>query len=298
MKMNISGNHTNSTNKTITAAILGVVFAGIIVATSATAAGASSECGEYSFGFAGTLLLNDGISGSAGPFLIELPAGTYDVTLRSFDAHDEHPGQVEQTEEQWYVALDSGWVSGFTNDIPDESNHSTTVLGSQEIEQSNAISVHHRGVGNINSVEVVCVGFTTVLTEPAPVEVAAENVEITPVDESVEAPVETPTTPTTAVPTAVPAAEIPEPAPESPAVAAPVPVVAEVAGAVEELPAQLPPTVSLTRAPTMVLAQVETAPMLALTGPSTTTLALALGGLLLITLGASMVVLEKRVAAG
>jgi len=75
-----------------------VVLAGI--ATSAfglatsSAAGATMGCGQTSFGFEGTRLLNDGISNSAGPFSITLPAGTYDVVMQSYDAHDEHPGQV------------------------------------------------------------------------------------------------------------------------------------------------------------------------------------------------------------
>lgn len=126
-------------------------------------AGATMGCGEYSFGFAGTRLLNDGISHVAGPFTIELPADTYDVIMQSHDAHDEHPGQTEQTEEQWYFVLDSGYQSPLTVDIPDDQNLTVTVVENQMIaSDTTSITVHHRGVGSVNSVDVVCVGFTPV----------------------------------------------------------------------------------------------------------------------------------------
>jgi len=57
---------------------IGTLVLGVLTLTP-VAAGAQNGCGEYSYGFAGTRLLNDGISDSAGPFTIDLPAGTYDV---------------------------------------------------------------------------------------------------------------------------------------------------------------------------------------------------------------------------
>ncbi len=138
------------------------LLAAALVLPGQAASAARPGCGEYSFGFEGTRLLNDGISTSAGPFTISLPAGTYDVTMVSHDAHDDHPGQVEQTQEQWYVELDSGYRSPPTNDIPDDTNDMTTVAGAQQIGASTEISVHHLLEGGVNSVDVVCVGFTTV----------------------------------------------------------------------------------------------------------------------------------------
>lgn len=168
---------------------------------------ASTGCGEYSFGFEGTRLLNDGISTSAGSFTIALPAGTYDVTMVSHDAHDEHPGQDDQTQEQFYFTLDSGYTSPPSNDIPNDVNDMTTIVGAQEIGDTTSITVHHLGQGGVNSVDVRCVGFTTV-------QVAGPDPE--PEPEVVD----------------------PEPEPE-PEVAAPAPVTPEVAAKVETPVAQL-----------------------------------------------------------
>lgn len=129
----------------------------------ATALGAQTSCGEYSFAFPGTRLLNDGINDSAGPFTIELRPGTYDVTMRSHDAHDQHPGQL-QNGEQWYFVLDSGYTSPRTPDIPDDQNTVSLTVPGQRIDASTSIIVRHNGTGSINSVDVVCVGFTSVPT--------------------------------------------------------------------------------------------------------------------------------------
>ncbi|MDW3180213.1 MAG: hypothetical protein R8J94_22765 [Acidimicrobiia bacterium] len=158
----------------ILAAVLALSGVGLLA--TASTAGASTGCGEYSFGFAGTRLLNDGISETAGPFAIELPAGTYDIRLDSHDAHDEHPGQDEQTQEQWYFSLDSGYSSPASHDVADDQNFSVTEFYGVEIPASTAITVHHLGEGGINSVDVLCVGFT-----PAKVAVP-ENV--VPVEET------------------------------------------------------------------------------------------------------------------
>ncbi|RZV45465.1 MAG: hypothetical protein EX269_09830 [Acidimicrobiales bacterium] len=121
---------------------------------------ASSGCGTYSFGFAGTRLINDGISNDAGPFAITLPAGTYDISMVSHDNHPSPDYQTSQTGEQWFLKLDSGYVSPLTNDIPASEEWMTTMVNSQVIGETSAISVHHAGVGGVNSVNVVCVGFT------------------------------------------------------------------------------------------------------------------------------------------
>lgn len=140
--------------------IVAIMAAGILV-TSAGAVGAASEgCGSTSYGFTGTRLLNDGISDSAGPFTIDLPAGTYDITMRSNDNHPSPDYQVEQTQEQWYFSLDNGYVSPPTLDVPADQTEITTTLGPVELEAATAITVHHLGEGNINSVNVECVGFT------------------------------------------------------------------------------------------------------------------------------------------
>lgn len=127
-------------------------------------AGADGGCGEYSFGFTDTRLINDGISNSAGPFPIDLPAGLYDVTMVGKDNHTTTP-YSDQPGERWYVDLNNGWQSPLTDDLPDDMDMMTTALAAQTISASTAISVHHAGEGNVNSIEVVCVGFTTVVSE-------------------------------------------------------------------------------------------------------------------------------------
>lgn len=248
----------------VSAAVCAVVGLTLLGAAT-TAAGAASPCGDHSFGFEGTRLLNDGISNSAGPFTISLPAGTYDIAMHSHDAHDEHPGQIEQTMEQWYFVLDSGYVSPMTVDVPDDLNDSDTFAAAQVIGDSTTITLHHRGEGNTNSVDPTCVGFTIV--EPATPE---------PV---VEAPTTTTTTPEISVVTE-------EPVEETPVVAAPstteaIPPV--VAGVVETAP----PVKAQVAAP---------APQLALTGPSSLTLAMTFAGLAMLVIGAALVLDERRVA--
>ncbi len=151
-----------------------VSVSGVILFGAASPAGAASGCGEYSFGFDGTRLLNDGISTTAGPFSINLPEGTYTVTAKSFDDHDAHPGQLEQTQEQWRIHLDSGYVSPPTNDVPESSNYSTTTFTNQTIGASSTITLTHLGQGGVNSVSPLCVGFTS--EAPAPTSVTPTTV--------------------------------------------------------------------------------------------------------------------------
>ncbi len=249
---------------------------------AATAAGASTACGEYSYGFAGTRLLNDGISNSAGPFAIDLPAGTYSVTLVSHDSHDAQDGVPTQPGEQYVVVLDSGYVSPPSTDIADDQNDMTTTHAGQVIEASTAISVRHLGGDSINSVDVLCVGFT-----PEP-----------PIDDATtEIPPET-------VPPAEPASEAPAPTEEEPTQD-----IAEPVSIVRELPA---PTTTTTPVPTPepevrgaveepstpeVLAAdpIAQPPLLAITGPSLASTLLVVG-LVMIALGVGLVSRERKLS--
>ena len=224
------------------------------------AAAASDGCGEYSFGFLGTRLLNDGISDSAGPFPITLPTGVYDVTLESFDDHTAHPGQVDQTAEQYVVILDSGWVSPPSIDIPDDSNRATTVHRDQVIAESTAISVRHLGEGGVNSVDVLCVGFT-----PATV---ALGLTEDPVDEPESSDPIDPLSLTR------PQSETPE-SPSDPI---------DPQYLTRPVQEEIEPEVQ---------GQVETGPVLALTGPSTAT-TLALAGVVLLAMGSVLIGVERR----
>lgn len=253
---------TVGSNRSFRIAAATLLLSASAIVGLASTAGASGACGEYSYGFEGTRLLNDGISGSAGPFSIELPAGTYDVTMRSHDAHDEHPGQDEQTQEQWYFTLDSGYQSPASTDIPNESNDMVDEIGAQAIGDTTSITVHHLGQGGVNSVDVVCVGFTTVVVEEpiilAPVEEPvfeiAPPATVTPPKEIVEAPV------------------VEEPVVE----------------AVVEPPAVEVKAVVEVSAPPVVESQ------LALTGPSSTMIAMLVAALTLVALGLAQLVGERR----
>lgn len=89
----------------------------LMVATSVMftggSAGAVMGCGEFSYGFDAVTLSNDSINTVNGPFDIELPAGTYDVVFQTCTATDD-------VNQQWYVALDSGYVSPTTLDIAED----------------------------------------------------------------------------------------------------------------------------------------------------------------------------------
>jgi hypothetical protein len=157
--------HTQKSFRTVNRLMMVTLLAAGILVTTAGALGASSGgCGEYSYGFPGTRLLNDGISDSAGPFTLStpLPAGTYDITMLSDDNHPSPDYQPLQTQEQWYFTLDSGYQSPPTHDIPNDQTHMVTKIGAVELAAATSITVEHLREGIINSVNVECVGFTPV----------------------------------------------------------------------------------------------------------------------------------------
>jgi len=198
-----------------------VLLATATVLGTTTPANAANQCGEHSFSFEGTRLLNDGISDSAGPFVISMPAGTYDITMHSFDDHAAHPGQFEQTQEQWYFTLDSGYTSPVSSDIPDAANSVVDVFEGVTIGPATAITVRHLGEAGINSVAPSCVGFTTVpLFEPRPAVIPLVTVIAGPQDpgeqdiETSDVSVEVQQATEVAVPPVVLAASVPAAAPQ------------------------------------------------------------------------------------
>ena len=143
------------------------IIAGVALTSSGLAGAANSVgCGDYSFGFTGTRLLNDGISDSAGPFAIVLPAGVYDITMEASDNHPSADYQVEQTQEQWYFTLDNGYSSPPTPDVPADRTQVTMTVEGVELAEATAISVHHLRQGGVNSVNVDCIGFTPSIVAP------------------------------------------------------------------------------------------------------------------------------------
>lgn len=262
--------HTRQPLALVCLGVATVLLALGALAVVSTPAGATEGCGTYSYGFTGTRLLNDGISNSAGPFPADIPAGTYTVTLVSHDHHDTQVDVPSQTGEQYHVVLNSGYISPPSTDIPDVQTTITTTFTGQVIGASTAISVTHAGAPGINSVDVLCVGFTPEVVVEATVEPAAEKppappaaLEQPPATKPVSEPVPAP--PAAIVPT-----QDPEPAP---VVAGPE-VEPEVKGIVET--------------PAPPIAQ------LAITGPSTEAIMLIGLGFALIAIGGLLVREEKR----
>lgn len=272
----------------VSQALLALVLVASTFFTSVATASAADSCGEYSHGFSGTKLLNDGVSTSSGPYPISLPAGTYDVTLVSYDDHLSGAYHGPQPAEQWFVELDSGWVSAPSADIPDSQEWATTIHGAQMIPASSAITVRHLGVGNVNSVEVVCVGFTPVVEEPI--------VEETDVDEAEGDNSEVGESEVSE--TEVLGPEVEEPLVEEPETS--VVVEPEVLGVTEAAPAA-DPVVNVVQveptpdpAPAAPTPTAENAAVLAATGPTDQLTILSLSGLLMIALGILLVRRESN----
>lgn len=240
-------------------------------------AGASSACGELSLDFPAVALLNNGVDNTAGPFPIAVPSGSYTVIMDSFDDHSIKAAQITQTEEQWHFVLDGGYVSPNTTDIADDQNGQRDVFSDQEIAASSAITLVHRGHGNVNSVHPKCVGFVrTVEPEPAPIPV--EEV-ITPIEPDLPLEAVEPEPEQTPIESAVEPTEgiVDEPADEA------ANETAEPLGGSE----QVASSNGITREPAEHSTTPASVPQLALTGPSATW-STAVIGLSLLMFGAIM----------
>jgi LPXTG-motif cell wall-anchored protein len=102
----------------------------------------------------------------AGPFAIELPAGTYDVYLTSRDSNHAQAYDPSQVEESYYVEGFFGgasvWQSPAISDLPDDVVSLTQLVASDaKIPELDAVVAVHAGYPNdiANSVESVCVVF-------------------------------------------------------------------------------------------------------------------------------------------
>lgn len=246
--------------KLVAASLTVVLLSTILAPALFSEAGASTGCGTYSFGFEGTRLLNDGISDVSGPYPIDLPAGVYTVMLVAHDHHDSQVDVPTQSGEQYVVELDSGYRSPASTDIPDDKILTTAEFTNQHIESSSQITVRHGGEPGINSVDVVCVGFTPEATTDPVVEVPNPDAPV--VTPPVETPVQDISDPITIV--------------REPQVAPPASVVPEVKGTVE-----LPPIT----------------PQLAITGPGDHAGILLIMATILIALGALLVRRERRITS-
>ena len=101
-----------------------------------------------------------------------LPAGKYDVTLMSYDNHDDKPFQ-NQLNESYFVKLynlagANTFVSNSLPDLPGNQNTLVASVNSQTLinEASTSISVHHSVSVGANSIRPVCAAFDFVEDEP------------------------------------------------------------------------------------------------------------------------------------
>jgi len=246
-----------STRRMLAFVVAAATLAAIVISAFSATAGASDACGQYSYGFTGTRLLNDGISDMTGPYAIDLPAGTYTVTLVAHDHHDTQVGIPTQPGEQYVVVLDSGYTSPPSTDIADDATVTNTVFTGQVIGASTAITVRHGGVQGINSVDVVCVGFTLEADSDDTIE--EPSAPGMPTEPDVEEPVQDISDPVGVV--------------REPEVVPPAEITTEVKGKIEAAPAP---------------------PQLALTGPGTYARTMVLLGLVIVSLGVLLLRRERR----
>ncbi|MFZ0493140.1 MAG: SdrD B-like domain-containing protein [Acidimicrobiia bacterium] len=105
---------------------------------------------------------------------VNIPAGTYDITVYSYDDHDpDKPTQTDQTHEQWYLVASDGvgpdYHSGVTGDLADtlntrEDTIATGAVFGQPITSAWAYHAFYpnaqTGVVSPNSITPICAKFT------------------------------------------------------------------------------------------------------------------------------------------
>ena len=260
-------------------------------ATVARPTGNPCASNEFSVGFDASVVLIDPTTTTAGPFAVNVPAGTYDIIVSTWLGPEDI---AAQTMEQWFFTTDSGYQSPLTNDFSPELLQNQEFQG-QTIGATTSVTLHHKapGMTSANSVHPLCIGFRTVeapettTTTAAPVETTAAPVETTeaPV-ETTEAPVETTEAPVETTEAPVETTEAPVETTEAPAETTPTTEAA--AEGTEAVAAQADETT------TTVREDPTDAPELALTGPSELATSLGLTGAALLLAGSAAVVAARR----
>jgi hypothetical protein len=104
-----------------------------------------------------------------------IPAGTYDITVLSYDDHDpDKPTQTDQTHEQWYLVASDGvgpdYHSGVTGDLADTANTREDAVATGAVFDQPITSVwaYHAFYPNSqtevvspNSITPICAKFVT-----------------------------------------------------------------------------------------------------------------------------------------
>ena len=162
-----------------------------------------------------------------GPLTVNIPGGTYDITLASYDAHSVKPGQTQPVE-SWLVVLKNGgtFLSSAISDLPDNLDFLVEQVDTGVAVSGNKTELFARhastSTSNANSVRPLCAAFDPIADTPTPTATntptATPTATPTPVDTATPTPTDTPTptpidtptpTPTdtpTATPTSTPTA--------------------------------------------------------------------------------------------
>lgn len=144
----------------------------------------------------------------SGPFGATIPAGSYRVTLQSYDNHDDTippPDSIHyQIKEQWFALFknDQGQVvtqTGIINDLPDKQQHKTQQVNDTLSINQTITSVEARHAfapdSNPQSVYAVCAVLSSI-TQPSPEPTPEPTLEPTPPPPTATtAPNPSPTTP-------------------------------------------------------------------------------------------------------
>jgi hypothetical protein len=136
---------------------------------------AASPQGVVGYGLAdvGALTTKTESRNSFGPLLLNIPAGTYDITLVSFDNHAEEADETAQTQERWFIQAQNslGNIVFESNAISDlaEDQDILEELVQEDVEITQdiigLIAKHFLGVGETETAESVtplCAAFDAV----------------------------------------------------------------------------------------------------------------------------------------
>ncbi|GEM_PF-3550820 len=146
-----------------------------------TACPFTPEAGRTIITFDGGFILSNKTEAKAksDPVSVSLPAGTYKVTLASFDNHANKPGQI-QPKESWFVDLRGADGDAIAStppigDLPDSANSKTEVVAENFIlprAAASAVAMHAAYPdSNPNSITPVCATFDMVEEEEEKIEI-------------------------------------------------------------------------------------------------------------------------------
>lgn len=110
---------------------------------------------------------------TTGSVAVSLPAGIYNITASSFDAHSTRQPPQNQTREQFYLRLSNGQTTNRISDLPEDSDSLIEQIDADFAVTSAVISLiaqhtEYPDPGVPNSIIPVCVAFDDVSPTPSP----------------------------------------------------------------------------------------------------------------------------------